>query len=324
MTGAAVPPAVHAALSIAASLIDVTGSAVTIGGIPIAHPLGPWRAHAQEQASAAFYTAWFTRTPSPAVDARFAEGPSIAALVRAAHAATERFDEEWVVRSVAPGGGVVAACPCGDAREAGPLDYVNLSRPGAPARAGDSLALARRRDTVDETGGWWMTWRGAPESLVRIYWNAGPDVVARLIRGVTTVLEDSGTAYMLKCPTTAALFARADGIVLYLAADGWPAVKGGLRQVHADVVSRLRPDVPPLTLRLGDGVAAAEDPGDGRSFGQSRSDAVAAGAIEIIARGVVDIEDRIACLAAAIAASGIDPERPFLRPGSNPDALQSW
>jgi hypothetical protein len=322
-TGAA-SPSVRADLSAAASLIDVTGGRVTIGGIPIAHPLGPWRARAREQASTAFYTAWFTRTPSPPGDGRFDDGPSIAAQVRAAHAATGRFDERWQAQSVAPGGHVVAAGPDGAALDVGPMDYVNLTRPGAPVRSGDSLAIAFRRDSIDEAGAWWMTWRGSPSPLVRIYWNAGPDVVARLVRGVTSVLEDAGAEYMMKCPTLPALFARADGIVLYLAAGGWPVVRGALRDVHAGLASRLRPDVPPLTLRLGAGVAAAEDPEDGRSFGQSRSDAVAAGALQIIEEGLAEHEDRLACLTDALAASGIDPERPYLRPGSNADALESW
>ena len=82
--------------------------------------------------------------------------------------------------------------------------------------------------------------------------------------------------------------------------------------------------MPPLTLRLGRGAAAAEDPGDGESFGQSRVRAVAAGLTAAAARGLADDLEVLAVVLDRLRAHGISPERPHLRAGSPPDLIGPW
>jgi len=209
-----------------------------------------------------------------------------------------------------------------------PADYVNLTRLAVPVRAGDTVAVTKRRDSHAPQEGWWYTWGStAPPPgppMLRIYWNCRFEPVAEVVRAVTAVLEDKELPYMLKCPSDAALFGRCDSMVLYVSADVWNAAREGLRAAHQRVAKRLCPDVPRLALRLGPGVAIAEDPADGRSFGESRSRAVADGVIHVLLSGVVDTEEVLETMAARLIAHDICPARPYLRSGSAPEAVNRW
>jgi hypothetical protein len=253
--------------------------------------------------------------------------PGIVPRVRAAHAANARFDTGWVVQSFGAFGDIVVT------RGAEELyvqrtDYVNLTRLAAPVRAGDTVAVTTRRDSDAPQEGWWYTWGSAAPPpgppMLRVYWNCGPEPVAEVVRAITAVLEEKGLPYMLKCPSDAALFGRCDSLVLYVTQDVWKSAMDGLRAAHRQVEKSLGPDVPRLAMRLGPGVAIAEDPADGRSFGESRSSAVADGVMHVLLSGVVDTEEVIETMAARLIAHDICPAHPYLRSGSSPEAVNRW
>ena len=323
------PPWVLTDLRAAVQMVQVHHGWLGLLGSPV----GPLPMSAVERPvflsrlAEAFYTKWFTRSGAVGGTSRSAELPGIVTSVRAAHAASERFATGWVVTAVGARGEVLAAKD-GETARLWPLDYANLARPGAPARAGDPLAVTMRKDCLDPTAGWWVTW-GADQAIdvasqVRLYWNCGPDAVGLLVRHVTAFFEDGGLPYSMKCPSEAALFDRLDPVVLYLSADVWRRARSGLRAVHGAVAARLRPAVPPLTLRLGRGASVAEDPLDGRSFGQSRADAVAEGTLQALEARVTSAEAAVDWLAGALQARGVSPLRPHLRAASRPDDLGSW
>jgi hypothetical protein len=83
--------------------------------------------------------------------------------------------------------------------------------------------------------------------------------------------------------------------------------------------------VPPLTRVLGRGVAVAEDPGDGRSFGESRCAAVAAGIATLLPDRLADDDDAVAeALGASLAAAGISPSRPYRAEASPAPDDEAW
>lgn len=323
------PPWAITDLCAAAQMVQVHHGQLALHGLPVGRlPRSAFERPAfLRRLAQAFYTQWFTRSGAVGGTPRPVELPGIVSSVRAAHAASERFAAGWVATVVGAGGEVVAAKD-GEAVRLGPLDYANLARPGAPARAGDALAATLRKDCIDPTAGWWVTWSAGladeDASQVRVYWNCGPDAVALLVGRVTAFFEDSKLPYSMKCPSEATLFDRLDPVVLYLSADVWRRARSGLRAVHGAIAARLRPAVPPLTLRLGLGVSVAEDPLDGRSFGQSRADAVAEGALRALEARVTSPEAAVDWLAGALQARGISPLRPHLRAAGRPDELGSW
>jgi hypothetical protein len=279
------------------------------------------------------YTRWFARVGNAGDLAASrvppADGTALASLasrLRAAHAATNRLEPGWSARRVGRDG-VVLAERAGEFLEVSPPDYVNLDRPAAPVRIGDALAVTARRAGVGWEGGWWTT-AGAvgPASapMLRVYWNCPAGSAAALVARVTSGLEELLLPYTLKCPSAEVYFDRVEPVVLYLGVDDWSAASETLRGVHASLVDRLRPPVPPLTLRLGWGAAAAEDPADGSSFGQSRTRAVADGLVRAAARGLTDEETTLAVVAFQLSAHGISLLRPYQRSSSPPDLITPW
>jgi hypothetical protein len=160
--------------------------------------------------------------------------------------------------------------------------------------------------------------------MLRIYWNCGPDAVAMLVRGLTTALEDSALPYTLKCPAQVSLFGRRDSVVLYIAHDAWTFVKGDLKDVHQEIADQLSAPTPPMTLMLGRGVALAEDPGNGHSFGETMAWAAADGVLAVLTAGLVDVERVLDTLTTQLPANGVSPVRPFHRADSPEDEVSAW
>jgi len=74
--------------------------------------------------------------------------------------------------------------------------------------------------------------------------------------------------------------------------------------------------VPMFTKPLAEGLGLAEDPGNQMSFGQSRCQITARALWSCYMRGLTDKEARLAALAEAFRAEGLDPAAPFLERGS--------
>ena len=309
--------------SVRSDVLAAVRLARSVPGGPAASPAD--RLEALEQL---LYTGWFAQAGSVGADGQADEDgrPTLAARLRAAHAATPRLEHGWKVATVRAHGPVMAV-RAGEYVELSAGDFVDVAHPGTPLRLGAALAVSRRRDAINSDG-WWVTSASlgpAPErDLVRVYWNCPIAAAPSLVGSLTELLEDSSEPYTLKCPVTGPLFDRVDSCVLYLGLDAWRATRHGLRHIHDRLSHRLRPTIPPLTLALGLGAALAEDPANGMSFGQSRVHAVADGLLAAASRGVVDEDALLEVVAQRLLANGIDPVRPYQAAGSAAERLVAW
>jgi hypothetical protein len=323
-------PAVRNDLLDAVRLIRVANGYIHVDGVPTS-PLQTMHDDADRtltDLATALYSRWYARWQPPAYGPYAgAEQPGIVPRVRTAHAATAFFDVGWVVNSFGFLGDI-AVKRGGEELYLEKGDYVNLTRLAAPVRAGDHVAVTRRRDRSVPEEGWWYTWGsvGPPPALplLRVYWNCGSEAAPIVVKAITTVMEQGAAPYMLKCPSHDALFGRCDSIVLYLSPQVWHSARQRLREAYQQVAKCLRPQAPRMALSLGPGVAIAEDPADGRSFGESRSRAVADGVIHVLLSGAAKTEDVVATMAARLPAHGISLSRPYLRAGSAPDTIDRW
>src|SRR5439155_3771335 len=114
------------------------------------------------------------------------------------------------------------------------------------------------------------------------------------------------------CPVDAAEFKRVDSLIMYLEQDKWPEAASLVQAVAASLASDLRESTPPLTLRIVPGVAFAEDPGNERSFGESRGAALAAGVAALKRGDPPEKPSGVLKLARSLRTAGIDPARPWL------------
>lgn len=236
--------------------------------------------------------------------------------LRAADAATGRWEDGWSVAAVSSKGrvGVVRE---GRRRVLHRVDVLPVAGPCLPPVPGAAVRVTARRDHADP-GGFWFTFAGdwdetrPPVGVVRYYWNAPTPALPALVGAVTSALQGAGAAYGFKAVSIPAA-ARPDSAVLYLRRADAAALRPVLMAVHRQVGGLLDERTPPLALRLRPGLAVADDPETGESFGQHRCRLVAAG----LARA-----RSVEAAVAGLVAGGIDPGRPYLNPGASED--YSW
>jgi hypothetical protein len=150
------------------------------------------------------------------------------------------------------------------------------------------------------------------EPLVRLYWNLTAEGAPVLIRQATTELNGAGVPFNLKVVNAPELYQRCDAGVLYLPRSAYPAVEV-LAGIYAAVGGLLRRSTPAFTKELAPGLGVAEDPGDGRSFGEHRCRLLAEGLVRAYELGATD---RRAVVQERFADAGVSLQTPYLNLGS--------
>jgi hypothetical protein len=158
--------------------------------------------------------------------------------------------------------------------------------------------------------------RDTADPLLRFYWHLTAESAVEYMALVTSLFNRASVAFRTKVLADPAGYVRADAGVLYLERRYFPAARPLILEIHQTLAGKLRAAVPMFTKPLAEGLGFAEDPHDGMSFGQSRCK-IAAGVLwSCFARGISAPEERLAALAEAFRAEGLDPQLPFLERGS--------
>jgi hypothetical protein len=154
------------------------------------------------------------------------------------------------------------------------------------------------------------------EPLVRHYWNLESAGGAALIAAGTGVLNQAGVPFRLKVAIEPAGYDRCDAGVLYTPRRGLATVAALLPTIRRAVAPHLRPGAPALTKPLAEGLAVADDPTGGDSFGLHRCGLLADGAIAAFERGIATGPERLATVEAHFETAGVSFERPYLNADS--------
>jgi hypothetical protein len=136
-----------------------------------------------------------------------------------------------------------------------------------------------------------------------------PDVFARVV----TTLDGYGLPFRAELAGDPDACRRADAAVITVRRDDVPAVARVAQRLRERAPFALASSVPAFTRQIGPGVALADQPAHGTSFGRHRCRVVAAG---LVAAGHgADAATRRATVLAALTTAGIDPAAPHLNPG---------
>ena len=157
---------------------------------------------------------------------------------------------------------------------------------------------------------------GSPQRIVRYYWHLTVDVSRLWVRELTRLFNAARLAFHAKVLSDPGAYIRADAGVLYIDRANLAQAMALLPDLHQAVSSALRESTPMFTKRLAVGLAVAEDPGDGRSFGEHRCRLVAEGLVRAFAAGRSDVQELAESVAARFAEEQIDIMQPWLNPGS--------
>lgn len=156
----------------------------------------------------------------------------------------------------------------------------------------------------------------AAHPVVRLYWNLQPWSAVDLISELTGRLNGANLPFQLKVVNHPGRYVRCDAAVLYLHAGDLHIAGQIVSSVYASVRVGLKSPVPALTLRLAPGLGLAEEPAGGESFGMHRCGLVAEGLLRGWERGADASSERLAVVLETLRAAGVDPEWPYLNPGS--------
>jgi hypothetical protein len=312
---------VERAIVEAARLVDsAQGGPYSVAGVPVDpdHPDTPARLEGL------VYWHWHARAPRPAAEPPSPFPAPIAGVLRAALGAAE-FEDGWTVVEVAADGSITATRG-EETRWLRRSEYLVPDRLGLLPSPGAAVRASARREQVDDRG-YWHTYSPGWEALVdmaplRLYWNIDPAALPELMAGLTEVLAEAGTPFAAKAPTTPDQLVRADLAVVYVDPDRYDSAVPGLRKVHGAVAEAVRGDPPPLSLPVAPGLGIAEDPGNGESFGQHRSRAVAAAIAGAIGDCETDRNRLVERITAGLAAAGVDLAAPHLV--GSPARSYSW
>ncbi len=247
-------------------------------------------------------------------------GAALAAVLRASHPASRRFEDGW--RMLAEmGAGVVLADRDGERRVAGPGAWLRHDRPAVPPRPGDALALSCLADAVDAAGATWCAWSGrapAGDEVVAFMWSAPAACAGEVVAAVGGRLWAARVGHVLRAPLRPERWRRAGALEVLVERRAVRAALTPLRRALGDLEGVLDEAVPPLARRLAPGLAAAEPPRGGAGFARHRADAVAAG---LAAAAHAGAAARAPFVRAALAEAGIDPDHPHRLTGSRWDGL---
>jgi hypothetical protein len=151
-------------------------------------------------------------------------------------------------------------------------------------------------------------------SIVRFYFHLKPEGAPLLIKKLTTDLNLFHVPFRMKCLTDPAQYVRSDSAVLY--------VSQRFFRITATLLSTLagaqwlRPSTPFFTRELAPGLAVAEDPGNGESFGMHRCRMVAEGIVDAWLQRTQSLEARMTAVRQRFLQNGLTLERPYMSAAS--------
>jgi hypothetical protein len=199
-----------------------------------------------------------------------------------------------------------------------PADMI-FPKPGS-GESGGQIGLLRSKESLALSPGFYLAHGNQDLSfetpVLRVYWNLSPEGAIEAMSRLTVALNAGGLAFRLKAINDPAAYGRCDSVVLYLRSGDFRDASIILAQV-ADVLRPYAFDaVPAFAKPIARGVALAEDPGPGLSFGEHRCGLVAAGLIQAFEAGRRDLAGRLEAVECQFNSAGIGLDAPYLNPGS--------
>lgn len=111
--------------------------------------------------------------------------------------------------------------------------------------------------------------------ITRVYFHIEPAGACILTKTLVEFFNAHKTRFSYKVLSDSAAFTRADSAVLYLDKQDYPMVETFIHEHWQTLSPFLRHNTPAFTKAIAKGVAVAEDPGNGDSFGEHRCQLIA-------------------------------------------------
>ena len=227
------------------------------------------------------------------------------------------WDTGWKLRCVGLGGTVYAE-KSGRIGAWLPGQFISESVP-LRVSEGDLIRVFRPRRSDHMQGGFIyffgieISADGDALRTVRFYLNTQANTAPRAVPEICRGFDRYRVPYTLKSARYDRAYDRRDSTVIYVGARYVQIVAWILSELYSRIRDGLNAEVPPLTRRLAPGIALAEDPGTGQSFGVHRARAIAAGLIEAHRLDSGQLADRLQSVRASFEHHDIAWNQPYRR-----------
>jgi hypothetical protein len=296
-------------------LVEADASAAAPGWMPTAGPeLPPLVRQLQNQ----LYDRSYLRRGADAGAPR--SSTDLTPTLSAANHGQPRWDPGWTIQQLDMNGMVWVARD-GQSRTAWGGEFLTATVGTAP-RVGSQVSLFVTHESAVTQSGFYFafgdTLGDQIEELatLRFYWNVQPEEAPAVLETLADGLRRYAVPFRLKVLSTRELYPRPDAMVLYVA-DRYARVAAQVcRTAHRRLAAGAERETPLFTLRLAEGLGAAEDPGNGESFGMSRCRVAAEGLWNAFVQGASGVEASVEIVRAHARRYGLDPDRPWLNPRS--------
>jgi hypothetical protein len=265
------------------------------------------------------YDEAYCRPLGTRVEPLASEPASIIEALSAANAGRDRWESGWSLAQMMQNSHAMARK--GDLAHLFAPGEFGPATGGAPSPGAPLHVLFARESRTQQPGFYIANSEtpapfGSDSRMTRIYWHVTEKGAVPLVHAITTLLNRYEVPFRFKTLSYSGVYTRSDAAVLYFAARYYQIVARVIPLILAEVRDHLRPPTPLLAWRMQDGVALAEDPANGESFGMNRSRLVAQGIWDAYARGMQSEESRMQELAIQFQRSGLSLDRPHLRAAS--------
>ena len=152
---------------------------------------------------------------------------------------------------------------------------------------------------------------------LRFYWNIEAEAAPAFLTAIGTGLDRRRIPFQAKVPADPKGYGRADCGVLYLDDEEAAAAIDLVQSVHAAISPHLRPATPLFARRLAPGLAWAEGPPGGESFGMQRCRLVAEGLVQAFERGARTAQARLGAVLERMRSYGLDLDAVERNPGTH-------
>ena len=206
-----------------------------------------------------------------------------------------------------------------------PLDRTRSTQSGTHSKRSVEVAMPTVRPAFSP--GHYLITGQAPINLSsriwRIYWNVKASGAAKIAAELANRLNAAGIPFHFKFLRSPNPVQRFDGAVMYLPDGALSGAESIIGSVYKKSRSAMEQGVPAMTRPLGPGLAYAQSPVDGESFGIQRSKMIAEGLIAAAEAGKVELPSKISHIEERFEMQGVSLDEPH-RSQASLDPLAHW
>ncbi len=174
---------------------------------------------------------------------------------------------------------------------------------------------AHQEDRGARVVGPWRTWNRqweqrsvAGEDLLRVYLSCAPHTSLHVVGAVAAHAHAWTDPWLLSSRAMSQSVPAPDATVLYVPLDALATLRDRIGAMLEDIRPFLAATVPTMTLPVAYGAAVAQNPANGRPYGEQRCALIAGGVVAHRERGHRETVDRVR---SAFRRAGIDPAAPY-------------